>query len=280
MTRASAAQIRQWSEDLARNPASLVFLPLAEAHWAEGRADAARRLCLRGLARYPEHVDTHVLLGRLYRAGGETAKAFDEWGIALRLDPQHAAATRELGLVALELGRADLARRHLEQAVRHNPQDAEVSRALAHLRNDVASPPLATPADPAATGYRALEQELRRARQQDGVLGAVVLDHQGYVLAGEMPVAGTDRAAELAAALRGATDDADRTVRHLGLGEWRAIFLETEATRVRLMPLPDAMIAVAAAREVPAGWLIRLAVRLHGIAARLLGGQGSEPPRG
>ncbi|HEV2147999.1 MAG TPA: tetratricopeptide repeat protein, partial [Longimicrobiaceae bacterium] len=110
---ATPAQIRAWSEEVARDPNTLAFFPLAEAYRREGRRDAALRLCLRGLERHPTHVEGHYLLGRLYREGGASVKAFDEWDMALSLDPEHAGARREIGLVCAERGEWGSALRHL-----------------------------------------------------------------------------------------------------------------------------------------------------------------------
>ncbi len=100
MSAATPAQVRQWSEEVAADPASLSFLPLARAYRDQGRRDAALKLCIRGLEKHPDHVEAHYLLGLLYREGGDTLKAFDEWDIALALDPEHHGSRREIGLVA------------------------------------------------------------------------------------------------------------------------------------------------------------------------------------
>jgi tetratricopeptide (TPR) repeat protein len=90
------ALLRRWTEEVAADPRSIAFFPLAQAYADRGHRDAAIRLCLQGLGHHPEHVDAHVLLGRLYRSAGDAEKAFDEWDIALRLAPGHAAARREI----------------------------------------------------------------------------------------------------------------------------------------------------------------------------------------
>lgn len=95
----SPAQLRRWTEAVAEDPRSPAFLPLARAYAARGYRDAALRLCLQGLAHHPEHVDAHFLLGTLYHEAGDEERAFDEWDIAVRLDPGHAAARRALGLL-------------------------------------------------------------------------------------------------------------------------------------------------------------------------------------
>jgi tetratricopeptide (TPR) repeat protein len=126
-------QLRVWSEEVARDPRSLAFLPLATAYLAAGRREAAVRLCVRGLEHHPSNVDAHVLLGQLYRAAGDLEKAFDEWDIALRLDPDHRYARREIALLCAERGEWKSARRHLERALRAGIPDPELTEVLARL---------------------------------------------------------------------------------------------------------------------------------------------------
>ncbi|MGH7457906.1 MAG: tetratricopeptide repeat protein [Longimicrobiaceae bacterium] len=236
MTRADPAQIRRWSEEVGRDPASLAFLPLAGAYRGQGRSEQALRLCLRGLERHPEHVGAHYLLGLLYRDRGEQTKAMDEWDIALRLDPDHAGAREEL--------------ERLQS--RQTPPLQEAAAPARHL-------PTARPTD----GVTELAGE-------SGVIGVVLLDASGYVVSGQVPVAGRDRSAEVAAALRGASEDASRATGHLELGRWEGILFETERASVRLMPVAEAVVAVAAGKEVPLGWILRLAERARRAAEALL----------
>jgi hypothetical protein len=46
-------EIRQWSDELARDPASLVFLQLGEALRRQGQADVALKVAMRGMERHP-----------------------------------------------------------------------------------------------------------------------------------------------------------------------------------------------------------------------------------
>jgi tetratricopeptide (TPR) repeat protein len=295
---AAPTQVRQWSEEVAADPASLSFLPLAGAYREQGRVDAALRLCVRGLEKHPTHVDAHHLLGLLYRDAGELVKAFDEWDIALALSPEHAPSRREIGLAAAALGDWRAALRHLERAAVHAPDDAEVHAALSDARDragETARPP-APPAPAAAepspkptraapttdgpiadgpAGYDVAQREFEGLAAERGIAGALLLDDQGFVLAGTMDVRGTDRGAEVAAVLSGARSEAERALRHLKLGGWQGILVETPEAVVRLAPAgPDAMVAVAGRREVPTGWVLRVAGRAGAAAVRLLDGAG------
>jgi predicted regulator of Ras-like GTPase activity (Roadblock/LC7/MglB family) len=315
LSAATPAQVRQWSEEVAADPASLAFLPLAAAYREQGRHDAALKLCIRGLEKHPDHVEAHYLLGLLYREGGEELKAFDEWDIALALDPDHAGSRREIGLIAYARGDYPVAVRHLEKSLANEAFDEEVRTALedawARSKGGGGSPasarptppppaaapapvlrteidPVAAPAAPSApaapppapafaagfaegTHFDAVAGEFDALAGERGIVGAVLLDDQGFVLAGQMVVAGVDRGPEIAAVLSGASSEAGRALTHLGLGAWKGILVETPEAVVRLAPAGDGMIAVAGRREVPTGWTLRVAGRARDAALRFLG---------
>jgi len=128
------ADLHRWSEELARNPASLAFLPLARAYRRLGRRDLALQLCLRGLEHHPTHVEAHALLALLYFEAGERAKAADEWATVLRLKPGNFEALRGMGFRYLEQGDITRARQHLERAALIRPDDATVQEALRLIR--------------------------------------------------------------------------------------------------------------------------------------------------
>jgi tetratricopeptide (TPR) repeat protein len=325
---ATPQQVRQWSDEVAADPGSPAFRPLA-AHYRDlGRRDAALRLVLRGLERHPHDVEAHYLLGLLYRDGGEEVKAFDEWDIALALAPEHHGARRQIGFLCLDRGDLDEAERHLERALESQFDDSEVREALERIlaeRRDggrrrgtreqgtgnreqpaaAAVSPLAPPspaaapaagaaastspspapaaAAPAAASaspeavhpYDVVQRELQALGSERGIVGAVMLDGQGFVVAGEMYVAGRDRGPEIAAVLSPASDEAQRAVRHLKLGGWKGILVETADAVIRLSPTPDGgMVAVAGRREVPMGWVLRVAARAREAAVRFLEGGG------
>jgi tetratricopeptide (TPR) repeat protein len=312
-------QLRQWSEEVAADPGSPAFLPLARHYREAGRHDAALRLVLRGLERHPNDVEAHHLLGLLYLEGGEEVKAFDEWDIALALAPEHHGARRQIAFLCHARGEVEAAERHLEKALEGDFEDREVRRLLEEIyaakresrgprrRPMAVGPTPAGPAPPAAapavetapsaaapppapvsaeaassgdaSAYDALQGELRAVGAERGMIGAVLLDPQGYVVAGEMAVAGRDRGPEIAAVLSPASSEAERAVRHLKLGGWKGILVETPDAVIRLTPTADGgMMAVAGRRDVPMGWVLRVAARARDAAARFVAATGGGEP--
>jgi tetratricopeptide (TPR) repeat protein len=303
---ATAQQLRQWTDEVAADPGSPAFRPLAEHYRAAGRGDAALRLVLRYLERNPHDVEGHYLLGLLYRDTGEEVKAFDEWDMALALSPEHLGARRQIGLLCLERGDHAAAVRHLEHARSLDIEDEEVRQALevawvrahggepappplaadAHERSlDGASasdpgpapttppttPPAAADAAPASSQFDAVQGEFHALSRERGMVGAVMLDAQGFVVAGEMHVGERDRGPEIAAVLSGASAEAERAVAYLKMGTWKGILVETPDAVIRLSPTRGGgMVAVAGRRDVPMGWVLRLAARAQAAAGRFL----------
>lgn len=94
----------------------------------------------------------------------------------------------------------------------------------------------------------------------DGEQTALLLDHKGSVRAGiYLDSRGVDVSADIGAALAGVGCEATRSMRHLALGEWRAIVCECTEANIAFAPGEDAdIVLVAAAPSVPHGFVRRL----------------------
>ena len=94
----------------------------------------------------------------------------------------------------------------------------------------------------------------------DGEQTALLVDHKGAVRAGiYCDARGFDVSREIGAALAGVGSEATRAMRHLNLGEWRAIVCECSEANLALAPADDGdVVLVAAAPTVPHGFVRRL----------------------
>lgn len=289
-----ADDIRALSEELARSPQSLAFIPLAEALRRQGQLDHALKIVLRGLERHPHVPDAHDLLARIYADEGETQKAFDEWDMALRLAPDHTGAAKGMGLICFNDGRIADAERYLQAAMAAAPDDESIASALAFVRgsatgdlgaggrNGAQAAPAVTPPVPeaaaapeAGTGDAGTGAELPPEPDAGDprflfatVLGdddqtALLLDGGGLVLAGAYHTwEGRDIAQEIGAELSGVSDEATRATRHLGVGAWRSIVFETEAATVAMAPAADdGLLVLAVGTSTPLGLTRRLLER-------------------
>jgi predicted regulator of Ras-like GTPase activity (Roadblock/LC7/MglB family) len=287
-----ADDVRRWSDELARDPASLVFLPLGETLRRQGQLDLALKIAVRGLERHSHNADAHDLLARIAVDRRELQRAFDEWDMVLRLTPGHVGALKGMAFVRFQQGNGAEAEQYLERAAEQGG-DAEVLAALANLRGsgprgaggvardergNGATPaahvqhPASRVPQPAYNDPRALFAEILGEHEQT----ALLLDDQGLVLAGiYIGEDGSDVAAEIGAELSGVTDAARRASRHLDIGDWRAIVLETEVAIVTMAPSAgDGLLVVAASKATPLGLVRRVLDRcLERARAWLEGGQ-------
>ena len=265
-----ADDVRRWSDELARDPASLVFLPLGETLRRQGQLDLALKIAMRGLERHSHNPDAHDLLARIAVDRGELQRAFDEWDMVLRLTPEHIGALKGMAFVRFQQGNTPEAEQYLQRAAERNGGgDAEVAAALANMRGagrgsrDAGSGKREAPengAHPASRmplpAPRALFADILGEHEQT----ALLLDDQGLVLAGTyVDGDGNDVGDEVGAELSGVTDAARRATRHLDIGEWRAIVLETEVAVVTMAPSAgDSLLVVAASKSTPLGLVRRV----------------------
>lgn len=238
-------EIRRLSDALAGNPASLAFIPLADALRRAGQRDVALRVVLKGLERHGYNPDAHDAAARVYVDLGQRDRAREEWEIALQLSAGHTGALRGLGFLAFQRGDYVAAERHLTAAVVRAPEDMGLRTALERLRavKSIHTPP------------RGTEAEAARAYSAADPLGELLIDMSGLVLAGELrDETGMDVSAAVGAELSGVRAEAERALARLGLGAWRALTIEAQHAHVGLAPAPgDAVTLVAATTNTPAG---------------------------
>lgn len=263
-------EIRRLSEELARDPASMVFLQLGEELRRSGQLDLAHKVSLRGLERHPYSAEAHHLLARICIDRGELERALDEWDVVLRLAPAHVGALKGKGYVLFKQGRAQEAERVLLEAAAADGDDPSIAAALAAVRQRLAAEPApAAPLTHAQSAARLFADILG-----DGEHTALLIDAEGLVMAGAYVSAdGRDVTEEVGAELRGVSDEAQRAMRHLELGAWTSIVFEAEEATVAMAPAPDgALLLVAADPSHPLGFVRRVLDRCAARARGWLGG--------
>jgi predicted regulator of Ras-like GTPase activity (Roadblock/LC7/MglB family) len=271
-----ADDVRRLSDELARDPASRVFVPLGETLRRQGQLDLALKVTLRGLERHPHFADGHDLLARIAVDRGDLERAFDEWDMVLRLSPGHLGAQKGMGFVCFQQGRLAEAEQYLAAASASGDDDEQVASALRRVRSaqrDDASAPAAAGTLPAGTAHdpRFLFSDMLGEAEQT----ALLLDRDGLVLAGAYVAwDGRDVGQEVGAELSGVTDAARRATRHLALGEWTSIVFETEVAVVAMAPsASDGLLVLATSRATPLGLVRRLLDRCTERARRWMGGR-------
>lgn len=275
-----ADDVRRWSEQLASDPSSLAFLPLAEALRQRGQLDHARKVATRGLERHPENPAAHDLLARILVDSGDLHGAYDAWQGVLQLVPGHVGATKGMAYIKFQQGELEEAERLLVSALSASDDEGEnLNAAIGTVRRSstVMRQSLAISAEVAA------DPRLLFADLMASEMAAILLDADGLVLAGAYYTAdGDDVAADVGATLTGVSDEAVRATKNLEFGEWRAIVFETETAVVQLSPAPVAgalgpggLIVMVAPAATPLGLLRRLLDKCIARARHWLDGGGA-----
>jgi cellulose synthase operon protein C len=265
-----AESIRTMSEQLADDPTSLVFLPLAEALLARGDLAHASRVARRGAERHAHRADVHDLVARIALAMNDEATAERAWQASLAIASEFGAAHRGLGFLCYRQGRWDDSEAHLSRARAATPGDPALESAwqalqLARRESSRLEVEASSAPEPGSgpSGDPAAEAQWAGATLFDAILGesaqvALLLDGDGLVVAGSYETAdGDDLGAVIGAHLSGVSDEASRAMRHFGLGAWTRMQLESEAATIVMAPTEAGVTLVAAPREVPLGFVRR-----------------------
>src|ERR671922_206778 len=235
-----ADEIRRLSEELARDPASPVYLQLGEALRRGGQLDLAMKVALRGLERHPHDAEAHDLLARISVDRGELERAFDEWDMVRRIAPGHLGARKGMGYVLFKQGRFAEAHTYLSEASQLDGEDETVATALAMVRARLGEQgERGEQSEPGAKGSHPVPpvrpDRLFEDLTADGEQTALLLDAAGLVIAGTYVTHdGRDVGQEVGAELSGVSDEARRAMRHLGLGDWSSLTVETDAAVVAM----------------------------------------------
>ena len=116
--------------------ASRAFVTQAKELAEAGQFAEAIRILQGGLTQYPNFASARVLLGEVYRASGDTAKARVELEQVIKAVPDNFAAHRKLAMVYRELGDRELAVQACEVVLQANPKDQEMLNVLAEVQKE------------------------------------------------------------------------------------------------------------------------------------------------
>jgi predicted regulator of Ras-like GTPase activity (Roadblock/LC7/MglB family) len=206
--------IRRWSNELASDPHSVVFADLADALRQQGDLETAERLALRGLERHPSHAAGIEVLAKIAESRGDLS----------------AAAQFRDRIPSPEVSTAT---------------GAPVARAR---------PTGAMYATGSYVAVGSFSATLSTPPSRPEVVRSLVADADGLLLASPQPSDDMAVLESMAAAVAGVGDDAARAMKHLNLGNWHALVLETGGDTLALAPAPGGSLTVlSVAPHVPIG---------------------------
>lgn len=150
----TALEIDRLATQLAKDPQSKAFLPLAEAYGKAGMWQEAAGVLEDGLKYYPGFITAMVALGRAYDQMEQPAKAQAILEESIKLSPENLRAHRTLIKIYQNQGQQDLALQSCAAILTANPRDEEALSIQASLGGPVqqepAQPKPSAPREPQA----------------------------------------------------------------------------------------------------------------------------------
>jgi tetratricopeptide (TPR) repeat protein len=141
--------IEKLKEKVDNDPASTLFVPLAEEYRKAGRIGKAIEVLKDGIERQPEYMSARVALGKIYVDKKMTADAKTEFEKVTEAIPGNLFAQRKLADIYSELGEKENAVARYETVLSLNPLDEEAQAILEELRGGKpASPAKAAAVEP------------------------------------------------------------------------------------------------------------------------------------
>lgn len=257
----AGGDFEEYGRLLAREPDSLRFAEYADLLRRAGQLADAREVCERGLARYPGYPTGRVVMGDILSDLGKPAEAEGEWRQALTLDPGHPLAHVRLGSLYLSRGDTERAAAAFEAALIYSPAHDEARAKLTEMRGADPLPRESAADGPDADRRRPGDRPawLTDERTRDFVArlaaspcidSAAVVDGEGAIqaLSGERSAAGRMGPAGVAFA-----GEAISLLRRLGAGRLRSALIRGGALCLRIVPVGEWTLIVAATPGGPVG---------------------------
>ncbi|HEX9756726.1 MAG TPA: tetratricopeptide repeat protein [Nitrospiria bacterium] len=130
-------EIIKLTEKMARDPASRLFVPLAEEYMKCGMTDEAFLVLTDGLKNHPNYVGAHVSLAKLLWQVGKKAEAKREFEEVVSANPDNVLAHRYLVQLYREEDQLDQALASCRMILNLNPKDPEMQKVLGELETSV-----------------------------------------------------------------------------------------------------------------------------------------------
>jgi len=146
-------EISRLQSQLARDPKSKLFIPLAEEFMKAGMAEEAVMALEEGLKANPSYMSARVLLGKAYMEKGDMDGAMTQFETVIKAIPDNLLAHRKLADVYKRQGRYKDAIKSLRVVTILSPKDDEAKALLKELESGPPPPPPAPePEKPSQTG--------------------------------------------------------------------------------------------------------------------------------
>ncbi len=126
-------KIAGYTEILAKDPRSTVFVPLCETYRQMGMLDDALQVARQGVKALPRYSPGHIALGRILAQRGDLAASMAAFEAALEMDRDNLTAIKGLAKVRMLNKQPDEARQLLLRGATINSEDEGVRKMLTSL---------------------------------------------------------------------------------------------------------------------------------------------------
>jgi len=130
---AALSEIEKLEARWAENPDGRYFAPLADAYRKAGRVEDAIQVVTVGLAKHPDYLSAHIVLGRCHLEKSDDAGARGAFEKVLSLDSENIIALKSLAEIAERGGATDEARRWLQRLLAVDAMNTEAADDLERL---------------------------------------------------------------------------------------------------------------------------------------------------
>lgn len=131
----SLEALERYGQIMARDPASLVFAALAEAHRKQGQWEKAITVCRKGLRQHPDFVSGRVALARAYADAGRVDQARQELERVVHAAPDNIVAQKLLAELYLRDGELDQLEKTAHRILALDASDTQARDGLAWIRD-------------------------------------------------------------------------------------------------------------------------------------------------
>lgn len=142
-------EIERLSAQLARDPNSKLFIPLAEEYMKADMAQEAVMTLEEGLKAHPAYMSARVLLGKAHLMTGDMDKACEQFENVIKAVPDNLFALKKLGEIYLAQGRREESLKNFRILALLSPKDEELSSLIGQLESGQLPPSPLAAAKPA-----------------------------------------------------------------------------------------------------------------------------------
>ena len=173
---------------LDKDPESLIFAALSEAHRRKGDLGTATRICTQGIKAHPEYGAAHLVMAKINMDKRLFAEAEKELFLAIKADGRTRANELLLSEILVRKGKAKEARKLLDKLLSTDPENPQLQKLLTEIEEKEEISEVKWKEMPAA--YEILAglkdkmspaQVLEEILKMPGVLGCLIVDGDGLV---------------------------------------------------------------------------------------------------